>query len=156
MSTPIRSFSQALTALEAAGVPVKHLGRDPGLKCLIWQVGNERLTKDQVIQRARLLGDTTPAVKLAEALLGAGTAAIECYVDGSAETVPFVPVSIGLPLPVATALVELVDARKVDVFSFQLFCRVCGCTDDYACDGGCEWVDADLCSACVGREVAHV
>jgi hypothetical protein len=31
-------------------------------------------------------------------------------------------------------------------------CRVCGCTDDEACDGGCEWVDdpqgGDLCSAC--------
>ena len=29
-------------------------------------------------------------------------------------------------------------------------CRVCGCTDDWACDGGCEWVNAQhtLCSAC--------
>ena len=30
-------------------------------------------------------------------------------------------------------------------------CRVCGCTDDRACDGGCWWVQPDLCSACVGR-----
>lgn len=29
-------------------------------------------------------------------------------------------------------------------------CRVCGCTDTHACPGGCWWVDADLCSACVG------
>jgi hypothetical protein len=29
-------------------------------------------------------------------------------------------------------------------------CRVCGCTDDRACPGGCWWVDADLCSACAG------
>lgn len=28
-------------------------------------------------------------------------------------------------------------------------CRVCGCTDDRACDGGCSWVDLDLCSACI-------
>jgi hypothetical protein len=28
-------------------------------------------------------------------------------------------------------------------------CRDCGCTDDYACDGGCHWVQDDLCSACV-------
>lgn len=28
-------------------------------------------------------------------------------------------------------------------------CRVCGCTDAEACDGGCEWVAADLCSECV-------
>jgi hypothetical protein len=27
-------------------------------------------------------------------------------------------------------------------------CRVCGCTDTYACEGGCHWVGADLCSEC--------
>lgn len=27
-------------------------------------------------------------------------------------------------------------------------CRVCGCTDDHACEGGCWWVEPDLCSAC--------
>lgn len=27
-------------------------------------------------------------------------------------------------------------------------CRVCGCTDENACEGGCEWVEEDLCSAC--------
>jgi hypothetical protein len=29
-------------------------------------------------------------------------------------------------------------------------CRVCGCTDYEACDGGCEWVEPDLCSQCLG------
>lgn len=28
-------------------------------------------------------------------------------------------------------------------------CRECGCTDEFGCDGGCWWVEADLCSACV-------
>lgn len=28
-------------------------------------------------------------------------------------------------------------------------CRQCGCTDDHACEGGCSWVEDDLCSACV-------
>lgn len=28
-------------------------------------------------------------------------------------------------------------------------CRVCGCHDQQACPGGCWWVGADLCSACV-------
>jgi hypothetical protein len=28
-------------------------------------------------------------------------------------------------------------------------CRVCGCTDLYGCEVGCEWVEPDLCSACV-------
>ncbi|MEG0943251.1 MAG: hypothetical protein RSF86_06435 [Angelakisella sp.] len=27
-------------------------------------------------------------------------------------------------------------------------CRVCGCTDDHACPGGCYWVAPDLCSRC--------
>lgn len=27
-------------------------------------------------------------------------------------------------------------------------CRVCGCTDEIACPGGCSWVSADLCSSC--------
>jgi hypothetical protein len=27
-------------------------------------------------------------------------------------------------------------------------CKKCGCTADNACDGGCEWVSFDLCSAC--------
>lgn len=31
-------------------------------------------------------------------------------------------------------------------------CRGCGCTDAEACDGGCEWVEPDLCSACAGEQ----
>jgi len=28
-------------------------------------------------------------------------------------------------------------------------CRVCGCDDQHACEGGCSWVDgADICSVC--------
>ena len=32
-------------------------------------------------------------------------------------------------------------------------CRVCGCTEDNACEGGCSWVEEDLCSKCVDDEV---
>lgn len=28
-------------------------------------------------------------------------------------------------------------------------CRVCGCTEERACRGGCCWMGWDLCSACV-------
>ncbi|MFA5401230.1 MAG: hypothetical protein WC359_12355 [Dehalococcoidia bacterium] len=31
-------------------------------------------------------------------------------------------------------------------------CRVCGCTDANACEGGCYWVKPDLCSACEDKE----
>jgi hypothetical protein len=29
-------------------------------------------------------------------------------------------------------------------------CRVCGCTWENACPGGCYWVEPDLCSQCAG------
>jgi nucleoside 2-deoxyribosyltransferase len=35
-------------------------------------------------------------------------------------------------------------------------CRVCGCTDDNACFGGCYWVADDLCSACVAHHGGEV
>ncbi len=36
----------------------------------------------------------------------------------------------------------------------QRRCRVCGCTDDNACLGGCYWVEDDLCSECAeGKDV---
>ncbi len=31
-------------------------------------------------------------------------------------------------------------------------CRVCGCTDNNACPGGCYWVEDDLCSKCAAKE----
>ena len=32
------------------------------------------------------------------------------------------------------------------------FCRICGCTDDDACKGGCWWVSPGLCSRCVPKK----
>lgn len=31
-------------------------------------------------------------------------------------------------------------------------CRICGCTNQRACEGGCHWIEPDLCSACAGKE----
>ena len=28
-------------------------------------------------------------------------------------------------------------------------CRVCGCTENFGCDGGCYWVETDLCNQCL-------
>lgn len=30
-------------------------------------------------------------------------------------------------------------------------CRICGCTDDHACKGGCSWISPDLCSKCANK-----
>jgi len=32
-------------------------------------------------------------------------------------------------------------------------CRVCGCTWDNACEGGCYWVEEDLCSKCAEKSI---
>lgn len=39
--------------------------------------------------------------------------------------------------------------------AFALACRVCGCTENNACPGGCSWVGPDLCSSCVEIKSAH-
>ncbi|PZP64216.1 MAG: hypothetical protein DI597_00965 [Pseudoxanthomonas spadix] len=36
----------------------------------------------------------------------------------------------------------------------QRACRVCGCTETNACEGGCWWVEYDLCSACEQKPAA--
>ena len=44
-------------------------------------------------------------------------------------------------------LPPLPDLRPLDIRQ----CRACGCTGGFACDNGCSWVEADLCSACAGE-----
>ncbi len=34
----------------------------------------------------------------------------------------------------------------------EQICRVCGCTQDNACIGGCYWADTDLCSRCAEQK----
>lgn len=31
-------------------------------------------------------------------------------------------------------------------------CRICGCTDDEACTGGCSWSQPEICSTCAARQ----
>lgn len=45
--------------------------------------------------------------------------------------------------------------RGVDVVNGGRQCRACGCTDNDACEEGCSWVEADLCSACVPEPVVE-
>ncbi len=32
--------------------------------------------------------------------------------------------------------------------SLEMFCLNCGCTDEHACEGGCNWVADFKCSSC--------
>ncbi len=66
-----------------------------------------------------------------------------------------------------------VDANQASIFDFGLdveearveekpakpagsVCRVCGCTDNQACQDGCYWVEKDLCSKCYEELTASV
>jgi hypothetical protein len=47
--------------------------------------------------------------------------------------------------------VPIGDAAGALELAFQTgqhCCRVCGCTQDRACEGSCWWVEDDLCSSC--------
>ena len=46
-----------------------------------------------------------------------------------------------------TTLIEQLGA-----LSSEWVCRVCGCTDLNACPDGCNWVEPNLCSRCVGLQ----
>ena len=57
----------------------------------------------------------------------------------------------------------IIAGNKVDIFArqarlatlagiderFLWACRVCGCTKTAACEGGCSWIEKDLCSNCL-------
>lgn len=43
---------------------------------------------------------------------------------------------------------EVVDVVRMIDFQGPETYRVCGCTDDNACEGGCYWVEPGLCSKC--------
>lgn len=56
-------------------------------------------------------------------------------------------------LPPENTAIREVIAQGYDVsfdtrFNPKAKCRVCGCTEEKACPGGCHWVQSDLCSAC--------
>lgn len=86
----------------------------------------------------------------AGALIDAATAAYALGSDGDVEIEPYVVVSIRVPMSVAVEMSRL-SAGDLDSYQVEPFCRICGCTSGNACEGGCSWVEPDLCSACVSR-----
>jgi len=57
-----------------------------------------------------------------------------------------------LQLPVQAIEARQAIAHHLDRLAAPVFdvrrCRMCACTDDEACEGGCWWVADDLCSRC--------
>lgn len=57
---------------------------------------------------------------------------------------------IDVTLPRAVAERAPIDAqRAADRAAGLPACRVCGCTQNAACEGGCAWHEPNLCTACV-------
>jgi hypothetical protein len=62
----------------------------------------------------------------------------------------------GNATPFADALCKRVDDGELEVVTDPdvkpsiRTCLECGCTDEFACDGGCAWVGVLLCSTCAG------
>jgi hypothetical protein len=46
------------------------------------------------------------------------------------------------------SLTDVVAANEAEEAQQVRTCRKCGCTDANACEGGCSWVESDLCSQC--------
>jgi len=64
---------------------------------------------------------------------------LESYLQGAEET---------LLTRIRSCLASLAEAIETD------HCRICGCTDEHACEGGCYWVEEDLCSACAEKNLS--
>lgn len=47
---------------------------------------------------------------------------------------------------------DLEDAE--DLVGDEPTCRVCGCSEFNACEGGCIWAEPDLCSRCALEDAA--
>lgn len=50
--------------------------------------------------------------------------------------------------PSMNASADAAARREYARLSDARTCRTCGCTDQWACEGGCEWIEEDLCSTC--------
>lgn len=49
------------------------------------------------------------------------------------------------------AMRELAVAAKRFAAALPKACRVCGCTTERSCEGGCNWIAPGLCSSCAAR-----
>lgn len=91
------------------------------------------------------------AQALAKALIDAAVAGYEVGLDGDTEREPMIGVLVFVPQSIATLIRSREAHRGLGTLLPERFCRVCGCTESNACEGGCYWVEPDLCSRCLPR-----
>lgn len=84
------------------------------------------------------VGERRPALILADNPKDAAFQAMTSFLA----PVSGVVTVVGRTLDGETETVRLVVADRK--------CRVCGCTENKACHGGCCWMGWDICSRCIG------
>lgn len=52
--------------------------------------------------------------------------------------------------PMGKAIISHYEQSQ-EPYKPRLVCLGCGCTDDFACPGGCSWSQPGICSTCEGR-----
>lgn len=55
---------------------------------------------------------------------------------------------------IEAALLHLAGEGLLQTTDAVRQCRVCGCTDEEACPGGCSWSQPEICSTCAARQQA--
>lgn len=80
--------------------------------------------------------------------------AMESWVAGGAVGVNEMPLDVIVRDDVGTARRFSADAPPAFIMLELNACRVCGCSDDAACDPPCSWVDDDLCDNAACLEAA--
>lgn len=73
-----------------------------------------------------------------------GTGEFYTVADDFGGTTDIIPNELCTTRDAAEVMLEEIDATAGN----EQKCRVCGCTQDSACPGGCYWVEDDLCSQC--------
>lgn len=128
----------------------------------LWRLGRQRLSEPLPIYdfaAARQLLDLPPPPPT---VLGPPTTyepiinrqVIECVLAGvSAEALVNVLLERatddeGVSLTEHCLLQRVLNQALMLLHTIDRQCHTCGCTQNRACDGGCSWVDVDLCSTC--------
>lgn len=101
----------------------------------------------QADEAAKAINNFQKAFVLACRILGNNYCPAEAYNDIDTKNCPD---NCGLPESNESEW-NCWQKKILDEVESEQVCRVCGCTQDNACPGGCYWVEEDLCSKCVER-----
>jgi hypothetical protein len=105
---------------------------------------------DRLVRRAIEANRRTPRTTLSQTVLDNAVEALhaEGEVHLAAGLLQLMAARIAGIEPEAVAILIDGMAQLAQLGALDRACRVCGCTELFGCEGGCEWVEFDLCSVC--------